>query len=99
MIDIRQLSGRLQPLIQQARNEKKVLFHPKIFDKNGNPKFISPEELEENVDRYPYEKEEWKLADPEEDPQGYKAISEIDKGNLDRAIFVLNEMIKKEDKK
>ena len=98
MLDIRQLSIRLQPLIQQAHNEKKVLFHPNAVDENGSPKFVTPKDLEENTYRYPYEKEEWKLADPQESPQVYKAVSETDKGHLDRAIFDLKEQVKKAKK-
>ena len=68
---------------------------PKILDKNGNPKLVTPKELEENVSLYPYEKEEWELVDPNISAFALKMKFSTHAGNLDATIFALEEERKK----
>ena len=92
-MDVRQIRTALKPLIQKARKENKVFVHNKVRDKNGNPKPLTPEELEKELDngRCVYPHEEWKLYNRDISPKSLKLILMADEGTRDKIIVLLEE--------
>lgn len=95
-MDIRQIRTALKLLIQKARKENKVFVHNKVRDKNGNPKPLTPEELEKELDNgnHVYPHEEWELVDPNISTLSLKMKAFTHEGNLESTIFHLQQQLK-----
>ena len=95
--DIAPIRLGLRSKLMQARKENKVFVHNKVRDKNGNPKPLTPEELEKELDngRCVYPHEEWELYDRDISPKALKLILMTDEGHRDKNIVLFEEERKK----